>query len=445
MRNCRCVLLRPGVAPDSWQQDAIVGFKFQPRTGALVMKLIGLNLATGGCRTLLAAILSLLLVACTETTARMEETASKAQASNATEKMAAARPADGKDGETFSMPSGFDARPTASCERHRFPEARDCPFRRKIIRVLYCVSDQVWKGVCAVRDSEADTVAVDDPTMAEFASRTLARTQRFHVLTRATEFIDKHEQPVTIDFKDADPASAEEYRRRIIAARQFYPADFHLVLNGRVRPVRKESANAGTVTYQLLLRGAFYDTTTGIFPGWPILPETIFRKRSIDYSLIGGRAFQVDQQGRLSAMPSKMEIIQDLADEAFQQLAKSMIKAIPTGGLVTYLRGTKGNSAVTYGNLDRGFDAGVLPCETMVLYERDGVVLPFALAEARPGSGESQLKILQWKDTDHARGIMELANKTSAQTGAVGFDPLELQHRRIFMAASYGAPPEQCR
>ena len=84
-------------------------------------------------------------------------------------------------------------------------------------------------------------------------------------------------------------------------------------------------------------------------------------------------------------------------------------------------------------SLDRGQNAGVLPNETMVVFEYSaGFVEPIGVATVNPSQQSAQGKIVRWKDSKLADQV-----KDEAEQGIYRPD----RQRRIF-AVSVGVPME---
>ncbi len=119
-------------------------------------------------------------------------------------------------------------------------------------------------------------------------------------------------------------------------------------------------------------------------------------------------------------------VMNEMASRGFDIMLTRLLKEMPATAQV---QGIKGDRI----SLDRGQNAGVLPNETMVVFEYSGgFVEPIGVATVNPSQTSAQGKIVRWKDSSLAGQVRDEAEK-----GIYRPD----RQRRIF-AVSVGVPLE---
>ena len=116
----------------------------------------------------------------------------------------------------------------------------------------------------------------------------------------------------------------------------------------------------------------------------------------------------------------------EMASRGFDIMLTRLLKEMPATAQVMGIKGDRIS-------LDRGQNAGVLPNETMVVFEYSaGFVEPIGVATVNPSQQSAQGKIVRWKDSKLADQV-----KDEAEQGIYRPD----RQRRIF-AVSVGVPME---
>ncbi|MDR9829193.1 hypothetical protein RCJ22_26745 [Vibrio sp. FNV 38] len=119
-------------------------------------------------------------------------------------------------------------------------------------------------------------------------------------------------------------------------------------------------------------------------------------------------------------------VMNEMASRGFDIMLTRLLKEMPASAQVMGIKGDRIS-------LDRGQNAGVLPNETMVVFEYSaGFVEPIGVATVNPSQTSSQGKIVRWKDSRLAKQV-----KTTADEDIYRPD----RDRRIF-AVSVGVPIE---
>ncbi|MGR4019065.1 hypothetical protein [Vibrio harveyi] len=119
-------------------------------------------------------------------------------------------------------------------------------------------------------------------------------------------------------------------------------------------------------------------------------------------------------------------VMNEMASRGFDIMLTRLLKEMPATAQVMGIKGDRIS-------LDRGQNAGVLPNETMVVFEYSaGFVEPIGVATVNPSQQSAQGKIVRWKDSKLADQV-----KDEAEQGIYRPD----RQRRIF-AVSVGVPME---
>ncbi|WP_117235256.1 hypothetical protein [Vibrio maerlii] len=119
-------------------------------------------------------------------------------------------------------------------------------------------------------------------------------------------------------------------------------------------------------------------------------------------------------------------VLNEMSSRGFDIMLTRLLKEMPATAQVMGIKGDRIS-------LDRGQNAGVLPNETMVVFEYSaGFVEPIGVATVNPSQQSAQGKIIRWKDSNVADEVKDIA-----EDGIYRPD----RQRRIF-AVSVGVPLE---
>lgn len=119
-------------------------------------------------------------------------------------------------------------------------------------------------------------------------------------------------------------------------------------------------------------------------------------------------------------------VLNEMSSRSFDIMLTRLLKEMPATAQVMGIKGDRIS-------LDRGQNAGVLPNETMVIFEYSaGFVEPIGVATVNPSMQSAQGKLVRWKNSELAEQVRDIAGK-----GIYRPD----QQRRIF-AVSVGVPME---
>ncbi|PTP22032.1 hypothetical protein CWO07_23455 [Vibrio splendidus] len=119
-------------------------------------------------------------------------------------------------------------------------------------------------------------------------------------------------------------------------------------------------------------------------------------------------------------------VLNEMSSRGFDIMLTRLLKEMPATAQVTGIKGDRIQ-------LDRGQNAGVLPNETMVVFEYSaGFVEPIGVATVNPSAQSAQGKIVRWKDSNIADEVKDIAEDGTY---------LPDSQRRVF-AVSVGVPME---
>ncbi|OOF08002.1 hypothetical protein BZG82_15665 [Salinivibrio sp. PR5] len=119
-------------------------------------------------------------------------------------------------------------------------------------------------------------------------------------------------------------------------------------------------------------------------------------------------------------------VINEMASRGFDIMLTRLLKEMPATAQVMGIKGDRIS-------LDRGQNAGVLPNETMVVFEYSaGFVEPIGVATVNPSQQSAQGKIVRWKDSKLADQVKDEAEQSIYRPD---------RQRRVF-AVSVGVPIE---
>lgn len=316
------------------------------------------------------------------------------------------------DDAMIEIPRGFDARDIKHCSQEN-SEAWNC-LRRKIIRVF------VRRNESAVNQEDVSSAAsalnsVDNVKLSEWLGNMLARTNRFRVVTRDDEIIN--EEGMIVLQNDVGKAVEESlYRKRVLSP------DFILRVDVTKSVEFIYRATYGDATYHLDLSTAFLDQHTREILSDPVIPDTRVASDARKYVMVNGKYYT---GWDFRSKTNVESVFRDLVSQGFRAGTNALLQSIPSTGKVQTISGNNFT-------LDRGIEAGVLPGETMILFQDYGGVLkPLAVAIVQPGRGQSAGLIVRWKKSKPA----EIVRK-HASSGI-----FDAKYERIF-AAGIGMPAD---
>jgi hypothetical protein len=312
----------------------------------------------------------------------------------------------------IEIPRGFDARDIKHCSQKN-AEPWNC-LRRKIIRVFVRRNESSANRV-GMPSATAALDSVDNVKLSEWLGNMLARTNRFHVVTRDEEIIN--EEGKIARRIDRGKAVAEEIRRHRVLS-----PDFILRVDVTKSVEFIYRASYGDATYRLDLSAAFLNQHTREILSYPVIPDTRVTSDARKYVMVNGRYYT----GWDFRSKANVEaVFRDLVSKGFRAGTNALLQSIPSTGKVQTISGNNFT-------LDRGIEAGVLPGETMIIFQDYGGVLkPLAVAVVQPGRGQSAGLIVRWKNSATADAMRERANR----------GVFDARRERIF-AASVGIPAD---
>jgi len=118
-------------------------------------------------------------------------------------------------------------------------------------------------------------------------------------------------------------------------------------------------------------------------------------------------------------------VLSDMASRGFDIMLTRLLSEMPATAQVVGVRDDQLS-------LDRGQNAGLLPNETMIIFESEaGFVTPIGVANANPSMNSGQARMIRWKDNDQADTVKAAAKGQIYRPSG---------QKKIF-AVSVGTPP----
>ena len=192
-----------------------------------------------------------------------------------------------------------------------------------------------------------------------------------------------------------------------------------------LRTVKSEGSITGWMDYTLELTTAVLNPFTRELMSYPNLgkirvkSEDVRERNELKYVMVNNRyetGFRYHDPAHVNA------VINDMTSRGIDILLTRMLSEMPATAQVL---GIKGNQV----SLDRGQNAGVLPNETMIIFQYEaGFVEPIGVANVNPSRNSAVGEIAVWKNSDlaeqversAANGIYRPSNGTKIFAVSVG-------------------------
>jgi hypothetical protein len=352
------------------------------------------------------------LSAC-QTTQPAQQTQS-GQVSNRASNAVVAKSAYRFEDEDIKVPAYFDTQGLANCSFDRSNENDSCPLKKPIVRMYFSGTDVGGdgQGVDALRE-------YDDSQLLKMLENQFAGINRFRIVTRDDNVIAEEKQ-LQLEQQGASTVARTAANRRVLQP------DYVVKLD-TLRTVKNEGSITGWMDYTLELTAATIDPYTREMLSYPNLgkirvkSEDVRDRSELKYVMANNRyvsGYRYFDSAHVNA------VINDMASRGIDILLTRMLSEMPATAQVL---GIKGNQI----SLDRGQNAGVLPNETMIIFQYSaGFVEPIGVANVNPSRNSAMGEMTLWKDSS-------LADTISAQAQAGIYRPTN--SAKIF-AVSVGTP-----
>src|SRR5690554_5244097 len=332
------------------------------------------------------------------------------RASNAT----VARSAYDFRDDDIKVPAYFDTQGLQKCTFDPANESEGCPLKKPVVRIYFSGTDVggEGQGVEALR-------SYDDKQLLFMLENQFAGINRFRIITRDDDVIAAEKQT----FLEQQGAAALAQRA---SQQKVLQPDFIVKLD-TLRTVKSEGSITGWMDYTLELTTAVLNPFTRELMSYPNLgkirvkSEDVRDRSELKYVMVNNRyatGFRYHDAAHVNA------VINDMASRGIDILLTRMLSVMPATDQVL---GIKGNQV----SLDRGQNAGVLPNETMIIFQYEaGFVEPIGVAHVNPSRNSATGEIIRWKSGSLAGDIKKQAAKGIYRPG---------QGVKIF-AVSVGTP-----
>ncbi|WP_417763563.1 hypothetical protein [Shewanella sp.] len=297
-----------------------------------------------------------------------------------------------EDGD-ITVPAYFDTQGLGRCTFDANSENDGCPLKKPIVRIYFGGSDIGGQGIGidALRK-------YDDHKLVLMLENQFAGVNRFRVVTRDDDVISQEQQT----FLDQQGAAATVQRAQ---AQQTLKPDFVLKIDS-LRTVQTEGSISSWMDYTLELTMSVLNPFTREKMSRPnlgkvrVTSEDVRAREQMQFVRASNRyvtGFRYNDSGDVNA------VINDMASRGFDILLTRMLTEMPATAQVM---GIKGNQV----SLDRGQNAGVLPNETMIIFQYEaGFVEPIGVANVVPSGNSAIGEITRWKDSKLAEQVQQQA------------------------------------
>ncbi len=295
--------------------------------------------------------------------------------------------------QDIKVPAFFDTQGLANCTFDRANEADNCPLKKPVVRMYFSGTDVggEGQGVEALRE-------YDNNQLLKMLENQFAGINRFRIVTRDDAVISA-EQQLQLEQQGAARVASNAAANRVLQP------DYVVKLD-TLRTVKNEGSITGWMDYTLEITSAIIDPYTREMLAYPnigkirVKSEDVRERSELKYVMANNRhvsGFRYFDSAHVNA------VVNDMASRGIDILLTRMLSEMPATAQVF---GIKGNQI----SLDRGQNAGVLPNETMIVFQYSaGFVEPIGVANVNPSRNSAMGEITVWKDSKLAERIAEQA------------------------------------
>lgn len=300
-----------------------------------------------------------------------------------------ARGADEFEDSDIVVPAYFDTQGLDFCTFDVANEDDRCPLKRRVVRMYFDGAEFGGEGVGV--DALAD---FDVRRLTLMLENQFAGINRFRVITRDDDLISAEQAT----FLEQQGASALAER----AASQRTLATDYIVRLDTIRTARIDGGLTSWMNYNLEITASVINPFTREVLPYPNLGKIrvesneVRSRDELSFIMANGRyvrGFEFHQSGAVSA------VLNDMASRGIDLLLTRMLSEMPATAQVLGIRGNQIS-------LDRGQNAGVLPNETMIIFEVEaGFVEPLAVARVNPSFQSATGEVVRWKNSAPASAV----------------------------------------
>lgn len=335
------------------------------------------------------ALLSLVVVGCQSTQAPQSRVKTNAH-KGASEYEYAKAPEQFQDSD-IELPAYYNTRGLDKCTFEVNNEHPDCPLSKKVLR-LY-MADPITADTENPNDWLASVRAYDGRQLLNQFENQLVGLNRFRIVTgdeRTVKFLGD---------SMAGMSDAELARRMKNGV--LHP-DYAMTIDAVKTGELITGGSTNLVDLSLDFSIGFVDPYTQEKISYPNVGK--IKVRTGDVKPMSEMQFWM-QSGQIEGgfdiydANAVSAVLNDMSSRGFGIALSRMLSEVPATAQVL---GVKGDRI----SLDRGQNAGILPNETMVIFEYSfGFAEPVGVARVNPSDIESQGKIVKWKSSKDAKRI----------------------------------------
>jgi len=315
----------------------------------------------------------------------------------------------------IAVPAYFDTQGLESCTFDAANESEACPLKKPMIRVYFDGND--YQGDDA---DMAKRAGLDNAKLLLMFENQVAGVNRFQVVTQDESTVNEE---LSKQIEQQGAAAVAEQRANQGIARP----EFILKIDTVKTADRFYGEYNGVMQYALEVTSSVIDPYTMVKKSQPnigkirVRGEDVWDRDDLVFVEVSGRYYSGYKYNDPQSVQS---VFNDMASRGFDILISRLLSEMPATGQVLGIRGNQVS-------IDRGQNAGILPNETMIIFEYEaGFVEPVGVAEVNPSSTSANGRIVRWKESPRAENL-----RAAASEGIYRPD----RERRLF-AVSVGAP-----
>jgi len=334
------------------------------------------------------------LVGCNATGgARPPQQSSAAVITNLSTQVQPTLDADQFQDSDIVMPAYFDTQGLEFCTYDIDNEDERCPLKRRIVRMYFDGAEYGGQGAGVEALANFDIKRLTLMLENQFAG-----INRFRVITRDDDLISAEQATFLEQQGSANLAERLSAQRTL--------ATDYIVRLDTIRTARIDGALTSWMNYTLEITASVINPFTREILPYPNLGKIIVESQEVrsrdqmSFIMANGRyvrGFEFHQSAPVSA------VLNDMASRGIDLLLKRMLSEMPSTAQVVGIRGNQIS-------LDRGQNAGVLPNETMIIFEVEaGFVELLGVARVSPSFQSATGEIVRWKNSAAAEALREHA------------------------------------
>ncbi|MFA0442752.1 hypothetical protein BCU70_02220 [Vibrio sp. 10N.286.49.C2] len=342
----------------------------------------------------LSVLSALTLVGC-QSTERAESRLQTATQNGASGYEYGKAPEAFKDND-IELPAYYSTRGLDKCTFEVNSEHPDCPLSKKVLR-LY-MGDPITADTENPNDWLSSVRAYDGRKLLNQFENQLVGLNRFRIVTgddRSVSFLGDSIQGMS------DSELASRMKNGVL-----HP-DYAMTIDSVKTGELVTGGSTNLVDLSLDFTVGFVDPYTKEKISYPNVGKIKVRTgdvKSLDEMKFWMQSGKIEGGFDIYDANAVSAVLNDMSTRGFGIALSRMLSEMPATAQVIGIRGDRIS-------LDRGQNAGILPDETMVVFEYSlGFAEPVGVARVNPSDIESQGRIVRWKDSKDAKRIKQEAD-----------------------------------